>query len=135
MPAKSFFEGFDPSEHEKEAAERWAHTDAFREASRRTKRYSKEDWALIQAEHSGLIEAMAERFTKGALPDEQGVLDLAEQMRRHIDRWFYPCSHGMHAALAEIYTEDARFAASYEKYQEGLASFVSEAIRANCRSR
>jgi len=58
---------------------------------------------------------------------------LAEQARVHIDRWFYPCSRAMHAALAEMYTADARFAAHYEERAAGLAAFMADAIRANAR--
>ena len=58
-------------------------------------------------------------------------MDLAEEHRCHIDRWFYPCSHGMHRNLAEMYTEDPRFEEYFEKRGEGLAAFVQDAIRAN----
>ena len=48
----------------------------------------------------------------------------------------YPCSHGMHRNLAEMYTADPRFEAYFEKRGKGLAVFVQDAIRANeARSR
>jgi hypothetical protein len=37
----------------------------------------------------------------------------------------------MHAALAEMYTADERFRAHYDDRVDGLAAYVSEAIRAN----
>ena len=35
------FEGFDPTEYEDEARERWGHTDAYRESARRTQAYGE----------------------------------------------------------------------------------------------
>ena len=61
----------------------------------------------------------------------RAAMDLAEEHRRHIDRWFYPCSHGMHRNLAETYTADPRFEAYFEKRGKGLAMFVQDAIRTN----
>ncbi|MDE0229618.1 MAG: TipAS antibiotic-recognition domain-containing protein, partial [Spirochaetaceae bacterium] len=58
---------------------------------------------------------------------------LAEEHRCHIDRWFYPCSHGMHRNLAEMYTADPRFKEYFEKRAGGLAVFVRDAIRANAQ--
>jgi hypothetical protein len=48
-----------------------------------------------------------------------------------IDRWFYPCGHGMHRGLAAMYEGDDRFRQGIDKHGEGLTSFLAEAIRAN----
>jgi hypothetical protein len=37
----------------------------------------------------------------------------------------------MHATLAEMYVQDARFAAFYDRVAPGLSAFVSAAIKAN----
>jgi superoxide dismutase len=58
-------------------------------------------------------------------------MDLAERARRHIDDRFYACSHAMHAALADMYTSDERFRAHYDDRHQGLAAYVSAAIKAN----
>ena len=39
------------------------------------------------------------------------------------------------ARLAEMYVTDERFAATFEKYGEGLAAYAVEAIRCNARGR
>ena len=64
-------------------------------------------------------------------PSEAAVMDIAERHRMSIDRWFYPCSHGMHRGLASMYQGDHRFRQSIDKHGEGLTSFLAEAIRAN----
>jgi len=116
-----------------EARERWGDTEAYKESARRTKRYKAEDWAKIKAEGEAVEAAMAALLSSGEAADGPKAMDLAERARLHIDRWFYPCSRAMHAALAEMYTADARFAAHYEERAAGLAAFVADAIRANAR--
>jgi len=73
------------------------------------------------------------RLRKGAETDDPAVRDLAEEHRQQIDRWFYPCDHRMHAALADLYEADPRFTASLDQPDEGVAAFLAEAIRANAR--
>jgi len=133
MDAREIFAGFDAAEHEDETRRRWGHTDAYREASRRTAGYSEEDWMRIKAEDDALMKALAEQLRAGAPPDDPNVVELAEQHRRHIDRWYYPCSRARHTGLAELYVADPRFAAAFDRHAEGLALFVAEAIRANAR--
>lgn len=122
---------FDHTQHEAEARERWGDTDAYKESSRRTKQYSKDDWAKINAAQEGIEAGFADALASGEAPDGERARHLAEQARLHIDRWFYPCSHRMHAGLADMYVADARFKAHYDDRAPGLADFVSAAIKAN----
>ncbi len=131
MNPQEIFDGFDPREHQEEAQARWGDTSAFKESMRRTKNYSPQDWERIKAADRELMEALAARLKQGASPDDDAVLDLAEQHRLHMDRWYYPCDHAMHSGLARLYTADPRFAASFDKYGEGLAEFLAAAIEAN----
>jgi len=133
MNANELFDGFDPAEHADEAKERWGNGPAFAEASRRTRRYTKEDWARIKQENDELMKRLASALHGGARATDVTAMDLAEEHREQIDRWYYPCSVQMHAALADMYTADARFAASFDKYGEGMATFLAEAIRANAQ--
>ena len=83
------------------------------------------------AEGEAITEELAERLKAGDAPNGVAAMDLAEQHRLHIDRWFYECSHEMHAGLADMYVADARFTEHYEKYAPGLAEFVKAAIHEN----
>lgn len=134
METTAMFEGFDDFDHAQyadEAGERWGATDAYRESMRRTREYGRKDWAAMQAEAEGIMAGMAELMAAGARPDSAKAVALAEEHRRHIDRWFYPCSPGAHAGLAAMYEADVRFGDYFEKRAEGLTAFVSAAIRAN----
>lgn len=128
---KQLFDGFDPSAHETEVQARWGDTDAFEASTRRTRSYTKEDWHAIKAEATQIEEAFAEQLRQGARPTDRAVMDIAEQHRQHIDRWFYPCSPNRHAGLGDMYVADARFEAHYEEKAEGLARFIADAVRAN----
>ena len=127
------FEGFDNSQYEEEGRERWGKTDAYKESMRRTKQYSKEDWARIKAEGEEVEARLAELLLEGREPDDPESMDAADAHRLYMDRWFYPVSHGMHVGLGRMYISDPRFTAHYEERAEGLAAFVAAAIEANAR--
>lgn len=116
-----------------EARERWGDTDSYGESMRRARKYGKDDWERIRAEADAVEARMAELLEAGADPEGEEAVREAEALRRHIDQSFYPCSHAMHAALADMYESDPRFAAHYEDRARGLAAFVANAIRANAR--
>ena len=121
--------------HEAEARGRWGDTEAYAESRRRTEGYSDSDWGRIRQELADIEQGLARAMEDGAPPDAERAMDLAEEARLHIDRWFYPCSREMHAGLADMYTSDKRFAAHYEERAAGLAAFVSAAIKANAERR
>ena len=131
MEPEGLFEGFDPTEHQEEVRERWGDTNTYREAARRTKGYSREDWARIKSENKALMEALAAKLREGASTEDEEVVALAEKHRLHLDRWYYPCTHRMHAGLGEMYLSDERFTKTLARYGEGLAAFLAAAIRAN----
>ena len=52
-----FGDGF-KDEYQQEAQERWGETDAWKESARRTKGYTKADWASIKAEAEASAAAL-----------------------------------------------------------------------------
>jgi DNA-binding transcriptional MerR regulator len=119
------------AEHGAEVRQRWGDTDAYAESARRTSSYSEGDWAAITAEGEAIESAWAEMLRAGQPADADAAMDVAERHRAHIDRWFYPCSHEMHANLAEMYVADPRFSEHYEQRATGLAAYVRDAVLAN----
>jgi DNA-binding transcriptional MerR regulator len=131
MSAEERFDGFQPEEHAAEAKARWGDTSAYKESARRTSNYGPADWEVIQAEADGIVVRFAGCRDEGAAADSDAAMALAEEHRQHIDRWFYACSPQMHVGLSEMYVQDERFAAYFDKHGEGLSAYVAEAIRAN----
>jgi len=118
-------------EHAAEAKERWGGTEQYRQSAARTGAYTGADWAEIKAELEAIEADFAEAMAGGVSSEDEGALALAERARLHIDRWYYTCSHAMHSGLADMYTADERFQAHYDDRKEGLAEYVSAAIKAN----
>ena len=122
------FEGFDPSEYEDEARERWGHTGAYRESARRTQGYGEAEWDEIRREGAAIVDELAGLMRAGEPANGAAARALAEHHREHLSRWFYPCSPQMHRGLAEMYIADERFARNYEREAEGLAQYFHDAI-------
>jgi DNA-binding transcriptional MerR regulator len=127
---KDLFSGFDSTGYETEAKERWGDTEAYKESSRRTKGYSREDWTRMKRELDAIFAELVVKMHGGSKASDPDVRELAEQHRLHIDRWFYPCSPSAHRALGEMYVSDERFTATIDAHAPGLARFLAEAIRA-----
>ena len=125
------FGDFDPADHEQEVEERWGDTDAYRESARRTSTYTKQQWLQIKAESSDLSARLAAAMQSGVPADGEQAMDLAEEARQHITRWFYDCPHEIHRGLGDMYVADPRFRKTYEDVAPGLAEYLRDAIHAN----
>jgi DNA-binding transcriptional MerR regulator len=121
----------DPSQYEAEVEERWGQTDAYAQSRRKTSTYTKDDWLRIKDESADVERRFAEALRSGAAADSEQAMDVAEEHRQHISRWFYDCPPEMHAGLGRMYVEDERFTAHYEEIAPGLAQYVSTAVQAN----
>ena len=121
----------DPAQYAEEAEERWGDTEPYQESKRRTSRYTKEDWLKIKAEAAELQERITAAYTSGVAADSEPAMDLAEEHRQQITRWYYDCRYEIHRGLAEMYLADPRFTRNYEDQAPGLAQWMHDAILAN----
>ncbi|HWV56971.1 MAG TPA: MerR family transcriptional regulator [Longimicrobiales bacterium] len=128
---REVFGDFDPAAHEAEVEARWGDTDAYRESQRRTSKYDKAQWQVIQSEAEQITADFAAALARGVPADSPEAMDIAERHRQHIHRWFYECSHAMHRGLGEMYVSDPRFTKHYDDRAPGLAAYVRDAIIAN----
>jgi DNA-binding transcriptional MerR regulator len=125
------FGDFDPREYADEARQRWGDTDAYRQSTERTSRYSKQDWREVLAEGEAVARRFAAVMLAGDAATSDAAVEAAEAHRRHIDGRFYECSPAMHSDLGQLYVSDPRFTAYWDRYAPGLAEFVRDAIAAN----
>jgi MerR family transcriptional regulator, thiopeptide resistance regulator len=132
---QQLFDGFDPTQYEAEAQERWGDTDAYRESAKRSKRYTKADWGAIRDEQAAIYADASKALQAGRAPGSTEAMDVAERHRLSIGRWFYPCSPAMHEGLADMWEADGRFAANIDQHGAGLTAFLAAAVRANARRR
>ncbi|MEX0763518.1 MAG: MerR family transcriptional regulator [Dehalococcoidia bacterium] len=131
MDRESMFGAFDESEIEayrEEARQRWGDTDAYRESTRRAARYGKADWTAIQSESDEINRALAGLMDQD--PASRDVQEWVGKWHRLINDRFYTCPPEMFRGLGDLYVEDARFTAFYDKYKPGLAAFLRSAMHA-----
>jgi MerR family transcriptional regulator, thiopeptide resistance regulator len=125
------FGDHDPTEHQREAAERWGDTEAYRESARRVARFTKDDWMELGREAADINDAFIALMAAEAPADGEEAMAVAERHRVHISKWFYECSVEIHAGLGEMYVADPRFTANIDKAAPGLAAYMSKAMQAN----
>ncbi|MET7736938.1 MerR family transcriptional regulator [Streptomyces sp. NPDC005402] len=121
----------DPEQYADEVEQRWGGTEAYAESQRRTASYSKDDWKRMQVEVADWGERYDALMAAGDAPASPAAMDMAEEHRQHICRWFYDCPYEMHRCLGEMYVSDERFKAFYDSMRPGLAEHLRDAITAN----
>ncbi|MFI6927586.1 TipAS antibiotic-recognition domain-containing protein [Nonomuraea spiralis] len=114
-----------------EAEERWGGTQAWAESARRMSSYTKDDWQRYKAEASALSARLSDAMNAGVPADSDHAMDLAEEHRAHISRWFYDCTYEIHRGLADLYVSDPRFTAAFDRTSSGLAAYLRTAILTN----
>ena len=130
---KEMYEGFTPEEIErnrKEVREKWgAETLAQTEAN--IKSMGKQEWGEIKQEADEINLWLANVMHKS--PDDAEVQEIVELHFKHINR-FYEVSKERYLGLSDLYVQDERFKANYDKVKNGLAEFLSKSMKAFCKS-
>ncbi len=115
--------------YETGARSRRGTTDAYREHEQKTKNYTKEKWAEA---NDGLMTIFAEFAVcknSGASADSAEAQALVAKLQAHITENYYTCTDEILAGLGKMYVADERFKKNIDKYGEGTAEFVAEAIK------
>lgn len=113
---------------EKEVKERWGNTEAYAEFESKTKDYSKERFADINAGLEDIFRDFAELMQSGAEPDSSDAQALVKKLQDYITDNYYTCTDEILAGLGQMYMADERFKNNIDKYASGTAEFVSKAI-------
>ena len=119
--------------YENEARERWGNTAAYHEHEQKTKYYTKEDWA---GANDGLMAIFAEFAmckNNGASAYSSEAQGLVAKLQAHITDNYYTCTDEILVCLGKMYVADERFKNNIDKYGEGTADFVAEAISVFCQ--
>ena len=124
-----FGDGFEDAQAE--AEQRWGDSDAWQQSQRRTKNYTKADWEAVKAESDALHRGFTDAMDAGEPPTSVAAMDAAEAHRLNINQRFYDCPPQFHRNLADLYTSDPRFEASYDEIRPGMSRYVRDAIYAN----
>jgi len=131
MQPQQYFTGFDESQYEQEARQRWGETPAYAESKKRWASYTQAEKEAIQAE-GGCLTLRMVGSSAAARPDDADVQTAVGEYYAYINKYFYTCDVQFLRKLADMWVEDARFAVNYERIREGGASFLKEAVKIFC---
>ena len=121
--------------YENEARERWWDTAAYHEHEQKTKNYTNGDWAHANAGLMAIFSELAMCKNNGASVDSTEAQELVAKLQAHITDHYYTCTNDILAGLGKMYVADERFKNNIDKYGEGTADFVAEAIAVFCRDK
>ena len=114
--------------YKNEARERWGNTDAYCEHEQKTKNYTKEKWAEANDGMMAIFAEFSSCKKNGVSADSAEAQALVAKLQAHITANCYTCTDEILAGLGKMYVADERFKKNIDKYGEGTAEFVAEAI-------
>lgn len=130
MANEELFIGFDAAqqaEYEEEVRERWG-SEQLDESKRRTGQFTKEDWARVQSDADEQGVAWKAVLDKGLAPEDPEVQAVVQRHFDWINRFYTP-TREVYIGLGEMYRDDPRFRAFYDRYDARLADFLPAAMR------
>lgn len=89
-----------------EAELKWAGSKGQREAMARATAHTKEDWRRLMSEAAAWRADLLAAFDEREPSDGERAMDLAEEHRLHISRWFTSCPPDMHRRIADDFVAD-----------------------------
>lgn len=113
-----------------EANARWGHTEAYKESKRHEESRAETESIDMMNESNSIFEAFAKYMDRS--PAEPEVQALVKRWQDFITRHHYCCTTEILAGLGEMYVADSRFTENIDRFGDGTAQFMSEAIRAYC---
>ena len=126
MAAKDLYAGFDNSEYEVEARERWG-TEAVDRGASAWARLGEEGQAEHHAEAVAIGEGLAACLADGLAVDTPRVQSLVERHHAQIALFWTP-DRASYTGLGQMYVDDPRFTATYDAFAPGLAPYLRDAM-------
>ena len=113
--------------YENEVRIRWGN-DAYREHEQKTKNYTKEKWAEANDGLMAIFAEFAACKNNGASADSAEAQALVSKLQAHITANYYTCTDEILLGLGKMYVADERFKKNIDKYGDGTAEYVNNAI-------
>jgi MerR family transcriptional regulator, thiopeptide resistance regulator len=127
---KDLYLGFDPEQqkqYEREARLQYG-PEVVNESVKRWESYSKAQQQAILEEGSQVYRELAQALEGQVAAQDERVQLLLMRWHQHI-RYFYEPTTEVLRGLAELYTTDAAFGATFAKFHTGLAEYMKEGIQ------
>lgn len=135
MPDEELYDAFkdeDVKQYQDEVKARWGDTNAYKQSMARVGKLTKAQMDDLKAKGTAFTQKLAEAM--GHHPTNAVVQELVEEHYRGIC-FFYDCPLSMYENLGEMYVNDPRFTAYYDKFRPGLAVFLRDAIKVYCAAK
>jgi DNA-binding transcriptional MerR regulator len=113
-----------------EAEERWGQTDAYKVSKKREEKRTESESLDMMRAANDIFTAFARSMDRA--PSDPEVQALVRRWQALITEYHYNCTNEILAGLAEMYISDERFTESIDRYGDGTARFMYEAIKAYC---
>lgn len=120
-----------PDEWAEEVVKKSGDSEELAESSRRIAEYTTDDWRQIMTDEMDICRRLAAAMAAGLPPQSSTAMDLAEEHRNGLRRWFFDCTPALHVAFADTFDTDERMRASFEGVAAGLTAYLHDAIVAN----
>jgi MerR family transcriptional regulator, thiopeptide resistance regulator len=132
-----WFEGFDSGKQEElaaEARERWG-AEQVDAANEHVKGKSKEWWESQGKLWAAQLEALVALIDAGHEPGDAEVLDVVDGHYRWLSGGYWTPNRESYTGLGDLYADDPRFRANFDKTDPRLAEFMREAMAAYAQAR
>ncbi len=126
------FKDNEVKQYQAEVKQRWGNTDAYTQSMARVSKMTKQEMEKLKANGKALTQRLADAMDK--VPGHPDVQILIAEHYNGI-QLFYECPPTMYRTLGQMYVDDPRFTAYYDKFRPGLAVFVRDAITHYCNER
>ncbi|WP_066587380.1 MerR family transcriptional regulator [Cellulomonas timonensis] len=127
MEAKDMYAGFDNSQYDTEARERWG-DEAVDRSQATWASLGEEGRARHTAEHDAVSRELARCLVAGMPVDDPEVQALIARHHAWVSVSWTP-GREAYTGLGDMYVADERFAAVYDAHAPGLAAYLRDAIR------
>lgn len=117
-------------QYAEEAKARWGNTEAYRESTHRAAKWTDEERGRMEQRSGEIFSGFASLV--GTDPADERVQTLVERWKAFISESYYDCTNEILAGLGQMYVADERFTNNIDRYGEGTARLMSDAIAVYC---
>ncbi|WNB84777.1 MerR family transcriptional regulator [Cellulomonas sp. ATA003] len=133
MAAKDLYAGFDSSQYEAEARERWG-DEAVERSNASWESLGPDGRAAFGQESAAIGHGLAELMRTGADVTDPRVQALVERHHRQIAMFWTP-GREAYIGLGQMYVDDERFTATYDAFAPGLAPYLRDSMAVYAEAR
>lgn len=118
--------------YDKEVAAKWGNSDQYIEYTNKTKNYSQDEFLVIIDGLNTIFKKFSVNLNLKLEPNSLSTLELVEELKDYITKYFYNCSNKILLNLGLMYVSDERFENNIDKNGKGTANYIKEAIVYYC---